>query len=75
MAMKPMLQFTNLPPRAQDRPRRRRRRKIISPENPKVRCVSLAGLFNQANACEREEEGDGEDMPVMTDVKWVRGAG
>lgn len=60
--MKPMLEFTSLPPRAEEKPRRRRR-KVKSPENPKVRCVMLAGLFNQPNGR--------QDADLMNGAKWV----
>ncbi len=62
--MMPALEFTSMPPKAQGRPRRRRR-KIISPENPKVRSVALTGLSNQPLGSEEIEL-------IVKGAKWVR---
>lgn len=61
-----MLQFTSLPPQAEERPRRRRR-KVKSPENPKVRSVALTGLFvNQPNFNDQNQ-----DFELVKGAKWV----
>ena len=59
--MKPMLQFTNLPPPPRER-RRRRRKPVRTPEVPKVRSVPLA----QGGA----ETDDQENLPRPC-LKWV----
>lgn len=65
--MKPMLQFTCVPPRAGEKPKRRRR-KVRSPENPQVRSVALTGLFSR-----HEGEDDSDFELAMRGVnKWVR---
>ena len=59
-SMIPALEFTGQPPKAEARPRRRRR-KIVSPENPKVRSVALAN-----------QPMDSEEIQlVVRGAKWV----
>ena len=64
--MKPMLQFTRVPPKAGEKPKRRRR-KVKSPENPQVHSVALTGLFNQPS---REEDSEFE-LAMRGISKWV----
>ena len=59
--MKPMLSFTaHVAPKAVQG-RRRRRKPVKTPANPRVRCVQLGGG-------EREQDGAG----LRHGVKWVR---
>ncbi len=66
--MRPMLSFTNLPSRVEVR-KRRRRRAVKTPTNPRVRSVALS----QAS---RSQQGDGKDAGSAVGVselslKWV----
>jgi hypothetical protein len=69
--MKPMLEFTCLPPPAQEKPRRRRM-KLKSPRNPRVRYVALAGFLNQP--IRRENCLDNSKFELaLKGAKWVSG--
>ena len=67
--MKPMLEFTCLPPPAGEKPKRRRM-KLKSPRNPRVRYVALAGVLNQPIRHEHNLDNT-EFQLAMKGAKWV----
>ena len=68
--MKPMLQFTSLLQRAEERPRRRRRA-IKTPQNPKVRGVALFGAVNLPTDDDNCVNSDCLEL-ITRGAKWVR---
>lgn len=74
IVMKPMLEFTNFPPRAEERPRKRRRRVVKTPKVVKVRCVSIAaqGRQCQLHPClETESQIRKGELEIEIGAKWV----
>ncbi len=62
--MKPMLNFTNLPAPVEMR-KKRRRRAVKTPTNPRVKAVTLS------QACRSQGEAGGVTSTAELSLKWV----
>ena len=69
--MIPMLEFSKLPPRNEDRLKRRRKRTIKTPKFPKVRSVAVSVPQVEPRHSSRESLENDDFETILLGAKWV----